>query len=44
MELKEKSVVELRNMAKELGIENVSKLKKSELIIAIEESNQMKLI
>jgi len=40
MELKEKSVVELRNMAKELGIENVSKLKKSELIIAIEESNQ----
>lgn len=37
MELIEKSVIELRNIAKELGIENISKLKKSELILAIEE-------
>ncbi len=35
MNLKEKTVLELRNIAKELGIENVSKLKKSELIVAI---------
>ena len=32
MELSEKSVLELRNLAKENGIDNVSKLKKSELI------------
>ena len=32
MELSEKSVLELRTLAKENGIENVSKLKKSELI------------
>ncbi|MCI8308751.1 MAG: transcription termination factor Rho [Clostridia bacterium] len=38
MELKEKSVVELRNLAKELEISNISKLKKSELIIYIEEA------
>lgn len=38
MELKEKSVVELRNLAKELEISNISKLKKSELIISIEEA------
>ncbi len=37
MSLSEKSVVELRNLAKELGIENISKLKKSELIATIEE-------
>lgn len=36
MDLKEKSVVELRNLAKELGVPNISKLKKSELIEAIE--------
>ena len=36
MELSEKSVVELRNMAKELGVSNISKLKKSELITAIQ--------
>lgn len=38
MELSKKSVVELRNIAKELNVENISKLKKSELIVAIEES------
>lgn len=38
MDLKEKSVVELRNLAKELGVSNISKLKKSELIEVIEES------
>ena len=32
MDLAEKSVLELRNLAKENGIENTSKLKKSELI------------
>jgi transcription termination factor Rho len=42
MELNEKSVVELRNLAKELGISNISKLKKSELITAIEEANNSK--
>ena len=36
MELNEKSVVELRNMAKVLGIENTTKMKKSELIYAIQ--------
>jgi len=36
MELNEKSVVELRNMAKVLGIENATKMKKSELIDAIQ--------
>lgn len=36
MELNEKSVVELRNLAKVLGIENATKLKKSELINAIQ--------
>ena len=36
MELNEKSVVELRNMAKVLGIENTTKMKKSELIDAIQ--------
>jgi transcription termination factor Rho len=40
MELKEKSVVELRNIAKELGVPNVSKLKKSELIASIEEADK----
>jgi transcription termination factor Rho len=38
MELKEKSVAELRNIAKEFNILNISKLKKSELIVAIEEA------
>ena len=38
MELQEKTVVELRNLAKELNIENVSKLKKSELIEAIQKN------
>ena len=42
MELIEKSVVELRNIAKELGIPNVSKLKKSELIDAIKENDGKK--
>ena len=42
MELSEKSVVELRNMAKELKIENISKLKKSELISAIEKVEKSK--
>ena len=36
MELSEKSVVELRNMAKVLGIENTTKMKKSELMDAIQ--------
>ncbi|MBR1539877.1 MAG: transcription termination factor Rho [Clostridia bacterium] len=36
MELNEKSVVELRNLAKVLGIENTTKMKKSELISAIQ--------
>jgi transcription termination factor Rho len=36
MELKEKGVAELRNLAKELDIPNISKLKKSELIEVIE--------
>ena len=40
MELSEKSVLELRTLAKENGIENVSKMKKSELI---EELNKIKL-
>ena len=35
MNLNEKSVAELRNIAKELGISNISKMKKSELIEAI---------
>ena len=38
MELTEKSVVELRNLAKELDVANVSKLKKSELIAEIEKA------
>lgn len=44
MELDKKSLVELRNLAKELGIEGISKLKKSELIEEIEnvESEQTK--
>jgi len=36
MELSEKSVVELRNMAKVLGISDATKMKKSELIYAIQ--------
>ena len=40
MELIEKSVAELRNVAKELGISNVSKLKKSELIEAIKNNSK----
>ena len=36
MELSEKSVVELRNMAKVLGIPDTTKMKKSELIYAIQ--------
>ena len=35
MDLKEKTVIELRNIAKDLEIDNVSKMKKSELIEAI---------
>ena len=35
MELQEKTVSELRNIAKELKIENISKMKKSEIIEAI---------
>lgn len=42
MELKEKTVSELRNFAKELKIENISKLKKSELIEAIENAEKNK--
>ena len=40
MELKEKTVVELRNLAKELNIENISKMKKSELIEAIQKTEE----
>ena len=36
MELSEKNVAELRELAKVLGIENFSKMKKSELIYAIQ--------
>ena len=39
MDLAEKSVLELRNLAKENGIENVSKLKKSELIEELSKIN-----
>ena len=42
MDLIKKSVIELRNLAKELEIENVSKLKKNELISAIEEAEKSK--
>ena len=38
MELQNKTVSELRNIAKELKIENISKMKKSEIIEAIENS------
>ena len=38
MELEKKSLVELRNYAKELGIEGISKYKKSELIEEIRET------
>ena len=44
MELKEKTVVELRNLAKELNIENISKMKKSELIEAIQEKQKNEII
>ena len=40
MELQEKTVSELRNIAKELNIENISKLKKSEIIEAINNANK----
>ena len=39
MDLAEKSVLELRNLAKENGIENISKLKKSELIEELSKIN-----
>ncbi len=39
MELQEKTVSELRTIAKELNIENISKMKKSELIEAINNAN-----
>ena len=38
--LLEKSVADLRSLAKEKGIENVTKLKKSELIEAIENAHK----
>ena len=41
MELEKKSLVELRNLAKELGMQNISKYKKSELIEEIK--NRTKL-
>ena len=40
MDLIEKSVLELRVIAKDLGLENISKLKKSELILKIEEARE----
>lgn len=40
MDLIEKSVLELRVIAKDLGLENISKLKKSELILRIEEARE----
>ena len=39
MDLENKTVTELRLLAKDLGIENLSKLKKSELIEAISNAN-----
>ena len=39
MELQNKTVSELRNIAKELKIENISKMKKSEIIEAIENTD-----
>ena len=43
MELEGKTVNELRNIAKELKIENISKLKKSELIEAINNKEKSKI-
>ena len=43
MELEGKTVSELRNIAKELKIENISKLKKSELIEAINNKEKSKI-
>ncbi len=40
MELEKKSLVELRNLAKELDIEGISKLRKSELIKKVEEAQK----
>lgn len=36
MELKELSLIELRNLAKEKGLKNIQKLKKDELITTLE--------
>ena len=42
--LLEKSVADLRSLAKEKGVENVTKLKKSELIEAIENATIVKVV